>query len=67
MKLAVVGSGPSGLAAAKTLLEAGHRVDVLDVGIEPGPEAADLSARIRERVERGESPEEKKGAHRRFR
>jgi choline dehydrogenase-like flavoprotein len=50
MQVAVIGSGPSGVAAATALLEAGHRVDILDVGYEPGPEAEELAGRIRRRV-----------------
>jgi len=56
MKVAVVGSGPSGVAAAATLLEHGHAVDVLDVGHAREPGSHALAADVRAAVERGERP-----------
>ncbi len=53
MRLAVVGSGPSGVAAASVLLAAGHRVDILDAGIKPGSEGRALAARVRSEVAGG--------------
>jgi choline dehydrogenase-like flavoprotein len=44
MKVAVVGSGPTGVAATSALLAAGVGVDLFDVGHEPEP-AADALAR----------------------
>ena len=51
MRVAVVGSGPAGVAAATALLEAGHSVDMLDVGHLPEPAAEYLAAEIRARVD----------------
>jgi choline dehydrogenase-like flavoprotein len=56
MRVAVVGSGPSGVAAAATLIEDGHAVDVLDVGHTREPASHELAARVRSRVGRGERP-----------
>jgi choline dehydrogenase-like flavoprotein len=56
MRIAVVGSGPSGVAAAATLLERGHAVEMLDVGNVPEPAAEALAAEVRAAVARGESP-----------
>ena len=41
-RVAVVGGGPAGLAAAHVLATAGHRVTVLDQSDRPGGSAADL-------------------------
>jgi choline dehydrogenase-like flavoprotein len=57
MKVAVVGSGPSGAAAAATLLEQGHAVDVLDVGNVPDAASGALAAQVRAAVARGERPD----------
>ncbi len=56
MRLVVVGSGPSGVHAAQTLLERGHEVVMLDVGREPPPPVApevpyaDLAASLEDPV-----------------
>jgi choline dehydrogenase-like flavoprotein len=56
MRVAVVGSGPSGVAAAATLLDRGHAVDVLDVGNVPEPASLALAAEVRATNARGEPP-----------
>jgi choline dehydrogenase-like flavoprotein len=56
MKIAVVGSGPSGVAAAATLLEQGHAVDLLDVGNTPEASAQALAAEVREAARDGGRP-----------
>jgi len=56
LKIAVVGSGPSGVAAASALLERGHAVDVLDVGHTPGAASDALAGEVRGAIERGERP-----------
>jgi choline dehydrogenase-like flavoprotein len=56
MRVAVVGSGPTGVAAAATLLEQGHAVDVLDVGHVPDAASHALAAEVRATTERGERP-----------
>jgi choline dehydrogenase-like flavoprotein len=56
MRVAVVGSGPTGVAAASALAEQGHAVEVLDVGHVPGAESAALAGRVRDAVGRGERP-----------
>lgn len=56
MKVAVVGSGPSGVAAAATLLEQGCAVDVLDVGHVPDAASLALAAEVRAATGRGERP-----------
>lgn len=48
MKVAVVGSGPTGVAAATALLAHGATVELLDVGHEPEPASAELGRRLRE-------------------
>lgn len=53
MHVAIIGSGAAGVAAATALLEAGHRVEMLDVGLQPEPWSLDLAARIRARTEAG--------------
>ncbi|UCF66025.1 MAG: hypothetical protein JSV80_09435 [Acidobacteriota bacterium] len=53
MRVAVVGSGVAGMAASRVLLDAGHRVDVIDVGHVPEPSSEELAARIRAQVESG--------------
>lgn len=47
MKVAVIGSGPSGVSVARALLEQGVAVDVFDVGYAPEPNAGELATRIR--------------------
>jgi choline dehydrogenase-like flavoprotein len=56
MRVAVVGSGPTGVAAASALVEQGHAVELLDVGHVPGAESAALAGRIRDAIGRGEKP-----------
>jgi choline dehydrogenase-like flavoprotein len=56
MRVAVVGSGPTGVAAASELARQGHAVEVLDVGHAPGPDATALAARVRDAIGRGERP-----------
>ena len=46
MKVAVVGSGPSGVAAAKGLISFGFQVDMLDFGNEAGLRSEELVNRI---------------------
>jgi choline dehydrogenase-like flavoprotein len=46
--VAVVGSGPSGVAAARALVEGGLEVEMLDVGHEIEPEALALAERLRQ-------------------
>lgn len=46
-RVAVVGSGPAGVAASRALLDGGHAVEMLDVGYEIEPEAHELAARLR--------------------
>lgn len=48
MRIAVVGSGPSGVGAAQVLSHNGHEVDILDLGHEPDHHSIDLARRIRE-------------------
>jgi len=47
LKIAVVGSGPSGVAAASALLEQGHAVELLDVGHTPDAAAQALAGQVR--------------------
>jgi choline dehydrogenase-like flavoprotein len=56
LKIAVVGSGPSGVAAARALLEQGHAVEVLDVGHTPDAAAEALAGQVRATLGRGERP-----------
>ena len=56
MKVAVVGSGPSGVAAASALLEQGHAVELLDVGHTPGAASQALAGQMRATLARGERP-----------
>ena len=48
MRVAVLGSGPSGVAAAAALLGRGHAVDIVDVGHRPEPAAVELAAALRD-------------------
>jgi choline dehydrogenase-like flavoprotein len=48
MRVAVVGSGPAGVAAAGALLEGGLEVEMLDLGHEIEPEALALAERLRQ-------------------
>jgi choline dehydrogenase-like flavoprotein len=57
VRIAVVGSGPSGVAAAATLLEQGHAVDVLDVGNVPEPSAEALASEVRAAAKDGGRPD----------
>jgi choline dehydrogenase-like flavoprotein len=56
VRVAVVGSGPTGVAAASALLEQGHAVELLDVGHQPDAAADALAAELRARIGRGERP-----------
>jgi len=56
VRIAVVGSGPSGVAAASELVRQGHAVDVLDVGHAPDAASRALAAEVRATVLRGERP-----------
>jgi len=56
VRVAVVGSGPAGVAAAATLLERGHAVELLDVGRVPEPASEALAAEVRAALGRGERP-----------
>jgi glycine/D-amino acid oxidase-like deaminating enzyme len=56
VRVAVVGSGPSGVAAASVLAEQGHAVEVLDVGHQPGAAAQSLAGEVRAAIGRGERP-----------
>jgi len=54
MRIAVVGSGPTGVAAAKVLLEAGHVVDLIDAGVQADDEIDAVAAELRGLHDRGE-------------
>ena len=56
MRVAVVGSGPAGVAAATVLLETGYAVDIFDGGREPEPEAKALQEQVAEEVRTGVRP-----------
>ena len=56
MQIAVVGSGPSGVAAASVLVEQGHAVELLDVGHRPDAASLALAAEVRGVIGRGERP-----------
>lgn len=56
MRVAVVGSGPSGVAAASALAEQGHTVEVLDVGHQPEAASQALAGEVRAAIGRGERP-----------
>ncbi len=47
MKVAVVGSGPTGVTTATALLARGVAVDMFDVGHDPEPAADELAAKLR--------------------
>lgn len=47
MRVAVAGSGPAGVAAAKGLLSSGFNVDILDFGNEAEPSSEELANRLR--------------------
>jgi choline dehydrogenase-like flavoprotein len=48
----VVGSGPSGIACAYTLLKAGHQVTLLDVGFTPEKEFQELVSKYRKDLDK---------------
>ena len=52
----MVGSGPSGVAAASALVEQGHAVEVLDVGHKPDAASQALAGEMRATIGRGERP-----------
>jgi choline dehydrogenase-like flavoprotein len=56
VRVAVVGSGPSGVAAASALIERGHAVELLDVGHTPEAASRALAGEVRDVVGRGERP-----------
>jgi choline dehydrogenase-like flavoprotein len=56
LRVAVVGSGPSGVAAASALLERGHAVEMLDVGHAPDAASQALAGEVRAVIGRGERP-----------
>ncbi len=56
MKIAVVGSGPSGVAAASELARQGHAVELLDAGHVPEAASHALAGEVRATLERGERP-----------
>jgi choline dehydrogenase-like flavoprotein len=56
MRVAVVGSGPSGVAAASVLTGQGHDVELLDVGRVPDAASQALAAEVRDAIGRGERP-----------
>jgi choline dehydrogenase-like flavoprotein len=58
LRVAVIGSGPGGTAAAHALLGAGLDVDMLDVGHAPEPASDALVARIRAEVTPDQPPSE---------
>lgn len=47
MKVAVIGSGPTGVSVASALLQQGVAVDVFDMGYSPEPSATELATRVR--------------------
>jgi len=53
MRVAVIGSGPSGVAAADTLLKNGHAVETIDVGNTLSKSARETARRQREFIESG--------------
>jgi len=55
MHIAIVGSGPTGAAAADTLLRRGHAVDMFDVGNSPTSETSATIKRLRELIDSGAS------------
>lgn len=56
MRVAVVGSGPSGIAAAGVLLERGFDVDMLDGGREPETASRDFARDLLARLRAGGAP-----------
>jgi len=56
MRVAVAGSGPSGIAAAHVLLERGFDVDMLDGGREAEAESRDFAQRLLARLRAGQAP-----------
>jgi choline dehydrogenase-like flavoprotein len=54
VKVAIIGSGPAGAAAAKALCEQGHEVDLLDMGLDLEEENKELAQELKRE---GLSPE----------
>ena len=56
MKIGIVGSGPTGVAAAATALKQGHTVEILDVGHTLPVGGREWADRLRRAIESGQSP-----------
>ncbi len=54
--IGIIGSGPSGMAAAYQLIQKGFSVEVLDVGRVPEPWSVQLAERIAKRLKQGFPP-----------
>ncbi len=54
--IGIIGSGPSGMAAAYQLIQKGFSVEVLDVGRVPEPWSVQLADRITKRLKQGLAP-----------
>lgn len=54
--IGIIGSGPSGVAAAYHLVQKGMAVELIDVGFRPEPWSAQLGARITESLKAGSPP-----------
>jgi choline dehydrogenase-like flavoprotein len=55
-RVAVIGSGPSGVSTAMILLEEGFVVDIFDGGITPEPESSEFTQHLRRRLTQGLLP-----------
>lgn len=56
MKIGIVGSGPTGIAAAATALDRGHTVEILDVGHTLPASGRELAVRLSQAIEAGQPP-----------
>ena len=56
MKIGIIGSGPTGIAAAKTALDRGYSVEILDFGSTLDPRGEHLAVRLRSALSRGQDP-----------